>query len=422
MQIQYCDACNLRISTEDFVESGGHVYCKACAAKNAAARGGPSGPGSGQHPASQRASPGAGTRRSPGGGTAVPVARAGARISPSGTARPSASGSRQSAARIESSKPGGSGSLIAWLAMAGAIFTAVAVALIIRSRGTAPTPAKPEATKTASSGAAPTATDPKREPERKEPERPEKQPEKPPEIPAADPVRGSSLLGGGNEKEMSEIRENALRRMLNELIALEKEGKLSALQLHQRYENFISSNKTTAAGKEAIERLKTLPPIVYRSPDNPAATQPGLVVKFHEKAGDLKLKEGPKNQPLGKLALPEVNFGDREGIERAFKRAEHIVLDINGFLEAPKDDVYTLVLQSDDGSVLYVGGEMLIDNDGDHGMDERQETVALKAGKHKIRICYYQGHGGAGLRFHWFSRDISKQIVPPDRLSHVPEP
>lgn len=58
------------------------------------------------------------------------------------------------------------------------------------------------------------------------------------------------------------------------------------------------------------------------------------------------------------------------------KAKGNIGLVIKGFINVPKDDIYTFALLSDDGSTLVIDGEQVIDNDGPHG------RVKLSARKH----------------------------------------
>lgn len=51
-------------------------------------------------------------------------------------------------------------------------------------------------------------------------------------------------------------------------------------------------------------------------------------------------------------------------------------------------------LTSDDGSRLYLNGNILIDNDGNHGSQKKTGIRFLKKGVHDIRIEYMQGPGG----------------------------
>src|SRR5262249_19556354 len=46
---------------------------------------------------------------------------------------------------------------------------------------------------------------------------------------------------------------------------------------------------------------------------------------------------------------------------------------------------------SDDGSILYIDNQKIIDNDREHQVEEKHHSVKLKEGLHSIRVSYYQG-------------------------------
>lgn len=80
----------------------------------------------------------------------------------------------------------------------------------------------------------------------------------------------------------------------------------------------------------------------------------------------------------------------------------HYSVRWTGQLIAPETSTYTLALTSDDGSRLYVNGELVIDNWGQHGMVTQTGRVDLREGEPaSIRIDYYEESGQAGLRFGW---------------------
>ncbi len=83
-----------------------------------------------------------------------------------------------------------------------------------------------------------------------------------------------------------------------------------------------------------------------------------------------------------------------------------------GFLRVPQDGVYTLFVSSDDGSRLYLGDNLVVDNDGLHGQSEASGLAALSAGLHPIRIAYFNATGGEGLIVSWQGPGLAKQAVP----------
>lgn len=72
-----------------------------------------------------------------------------------------------------------------------------------------------------------------------------------------------------------------------------------------------------------------------------------------------------------------------------------------GFIEAPKDGVYTFMLRTDDGSTLHIGGREVIPNDGAHSAQTITGKIALRKGLHPYKLMYFQGSGGRELTFRW---------------------
>jgi len=85
-------------------------------------------------------------------------------------------------------------------------------------------------------------------------------------------------------------------------------------------------------------------------------------------------------------------------------RQENFALLITGQLSVKQDGYYLLVLDSDDGSKLYLGGQLLIDNDGLHG-DGSPKTfiLPLQKGFYPLRVEYFQKDGGHSLRLSYLT-------------------
>ena len=88
-----------------------------------------------------------------------------------------------------------------------------------------------------------------------------------------------------------------------------------------------------------------------------------------------------------------VSSVDLEGIERR----EDFALVFEGLLTVPETGVYRLTLSSDDGSRLWIGKELVVDDDGVHGMRAVTGAIALEAGTHPLRVEFFQRLGGLGL-------------------------
>jgi len=78
-------------------------------------------------------------------------------------------------------------------------------------------------------------------------------------------------------------------------------------------------------------------------------------------------------------------------------------------LWVPTAGSYTFFLRSDDGSLLTIDGQRVIDNDGVHGSRERTATVNLNAGFHTIRVDYFQLLFGSALNLQWSGPGITRR-------------
>jgi alpha-L-fucosidase len=93
-------------------------------------------------------------------------------------------------------------------------------------------------------------------------------------------------------------------------------------------------------------------------------------------------------------------------------------LIFEGFIEAPRDGIYTFSLRSDDGSVLQLHQELLIDRDGAASWEWHQGRIALAAGWHPIRLAYYDISGEERLQVRWSGPGFAEEDIPASRLAH----
>lgn len=90
-------------------------------------------------------------------------------------------------------------------------------------------------------------------------------------------------------------------------------------------------------------------------------------------------------------------------------------------LAVPADGQYVFRTKSDDGSKVYVDGVLIVDNDGDHGPQERSSPPTdLKAGKRVLQVDWFQGRPTQmALQVFWKKPgDSDFEIVPATVLKH----
>ena len=80
--------------------------------------------------------------------------------------------------------------------------------------------------------------------------------------------------------------------------------------------------------------------------------------------------------------------------------------------------LYTFSLNSDDGSKLFLGDSLVVSNDGTHGPMEKSGDVLLEAGKHRMKLLYFEDIGGESLELSYRGPGIAKRQVPASAFSH----
>ncbi len=88
----------------------------------------------------------------------------------------------------------------------------------------------------------------------------------------------------------------------------------------------------------------------------------------------------------------------------------------NVFIETAGD--VTFYLNSNDGSRLFIDGELLINNGGLHGMQIVQGTTFLEPGHHQLRLEYFDNTSEAGVILSYQPVGEAQQIIPPEVLTN----
>ena len=97
---------------------------------------------------------------------------------------------------------------------------------------------------------------------------------------------------------------------------------------------------------------------------------------------------------------------------------EDIGVVFTGYLDAPTRGVYRFWLSSDDGSRLWIDGQLVADHDGLHGSSALWGDAPLNAGHHAIEVEFFQHLGGIDLKLEWSGPGFSRCEVPATVFSH----
>ncbi len=145
-------------------------------------------------------------------------------------------------------------------------------------------------------------------------------------------------------------------------------------------------------------------------PTKQRATQPGLRVErfagdFSKVPDDLDARQPGATTTAPTITLP-ANVGER------------VLLRHRGVIAVPKDGLYHFVLTSDDGSVLRLDGQTVVDHDGLHGPTEKRGTIALMAGDHTFDLVWFNRTGGATLALQWHAHGAAPAAIDAAALRH----
>ncbi|HMN97285.1 MAG TPA: M12 family metallo-peptidase [Phycisphaerales bacterium] len=173
------------------------------------------------------------------------------------------------------------------------------------------------------------------------------------------------------------------------------------------------------AGGATLETSVSVEVLPLRAPDGPSAATPGLLTSYYALAAPSVLPDFSQLVPIAAEVVPLIDFPSTNGPFAGSGLADDVGAVFMGWLEAPVDALYELFLESDDGSRLFIGDAMVVDNDGLHAMVERSGMIGLAAGRHALRIEFFERGGGAGVIARWKREGVSKSIIPAMRLSHT---
>ncbi len=88
-----------------------------------------------------------------------------------------------------------------------------------------------------------------------------------------------------------------------------------------------------------------------------------------------------------------------------------------GQVQPEFSEAYTFYTRADDGTRLWVNGELLIDDWTNHAVREKSGKITLQAGqKYDIKLEYFENGGKAVCKLLWKSTSQSKQVIPQAHL------
>ncbi len=87
-----------------------------------------------------------------------------------------------------------------------------------------------------------------------------------------------------------------------------------------------------------------------------------------------------------------------------------------GKIAAPAAGQYVFGTRSDDGSYVFIDGQMVVNNGGTHGSEYREGVIDLSAGFHDIEVRYSQLGGAREMQLWWRPPGGAQEKIPSEYL------
>ncbi|MCU0428382.1 MAG: PA14 domain-containing protein [Cytophagaceae bacterium] len=94
------------------------------------------------------------------------------------------------------------------------------------------------------------------------------------------------------------------------------------------------------------------------------------------------------------------------------------------YIQVPTDGQYTFFTNSSGGSKLYIGSQLVVNNDGNHALQEQSGRIGLRAGRHLLIVEYFRHATVPQLQVSYSSSAITKRAIPESILcqnARIPE-
>lgn len=146
--------------------------------------------------------------------------------------------------------------------------------------------------------------------------------------------------------------------------------------------------------------------LITASKPKPELTMNGVKYKVYETGTQSKIPDLSQFKPI------------KEGVSKNFDISvspisNYFSVEFESNIKISEPGSYVIYIASDDGSKLYIDDQLVIDNDGLHGVITKHGSINLSEGYHKIRVVYFENSGGNVLRVNWGKVGIN---IPDDML------
>ncbi len=150
-----------------------------------------------------------------------------------------------------------------------------------------------------------------------------------------------------------------------------------------------------------------------RSPENPTTTIQGLNYSYFQGTWSA-LPNFAALTPVSSGVVSTFDISPRS-------QNDNFGFRFTGYINVPASGVYTFYSSSDDGSKIYIGTTLVVNNDGLHSNLEASGQIGLLSGKHAITVDFFEQAGAEVLSVSYLGPTLAKQIIPASALFVAPQ-
>jgi len=151
---------------------------------------------------------------------------------------------------------------------------------------------------------------------------------------------------------------------------------------------------------------------------------PGLAARAHPvNFAPSQLSQIPWHGPPNAVAItPDLNWPGINSNSNPFwsgGQSTNYGVRFTGLIRIEQPGVWWFRTNSDDGSRLWIGEDLVVNNDGLHAMQTRDGSIALEAGFHPFEIQFFERAGNHGLIASWRPPNGAWHVIPSSVLLHT---
>jgi len=195
---------------------------------------------------------------------------------------------------------------------------------------------------------------------------------------------------------------------------------LAATRSKDSLRDFLNAVPAIADEQLRGSLFETIRPLLHSLPASLEAEGSGAafgtyginVDYFYPSATNVAIETLSKMMPKASGVVPSITMDVPQRKEK-----DRFALRFSGLIHIPKSGRHEFSIASNDGSRIYINDQLIVNNDGLHGMVEKNGEIDLSAGLHSIIVTYFDNGGSAGLAVNWAGPGFQKRPIAPESLS-----